>query len=163
MLGGQARRSLSARIVFGSSCLPAAKAAEPIRVETTAEEVISLILGAQARAGKQQVLPWEQGSRDLNARGPGLTLSGVHLFLLFHVSSRGLMLSKLLPKHEGAPLTAQQWMSPMALSASVTHAFSPQDCSRHSEDPVFGLPPHLVWCLAHHTDQIIRDLCGTQG
>lgn len=94
--------------------------AELISVETTVDEVLGLILGAQARTGKQQTLSWMQGPRGLDARGPGLTLGGIHFFLLFQVNSRALMLSKLLPKHEEASLTLHLLSRrPMASSPSV--------------------------------------------
>lgn len=40
--------SLPAQIVYGSACLSGAVVAELVRVETTVEEALSLILGAQA-------------------------------------------------------------------------------------------------------------------
>lgn len=40
--------SLPAQIVYGSACLSGAVVAELVRVETTVQEVLSLILGAQA-------------------------------------------------------------------------------------------------------------------
>lgn len=77
--------SLPAQIVYGSECLSGAVVAELVRVEITVQEVLSLILGAQAweSGWKQQTLLWMQGSRGLDARGLGLTFSGIHFFLLF--------------------------------------------------------------------------------
>lgn len=40
--------SLLAQIVYGSECLSGAVVAELVRVEITVQEVLSLILGAQA-------------------------------------------------------------------------------------------------------------------
>lgn len=73
--------------------------AELSRVET-AVAVLSWTLGAQTSTEGAGIVPGG------DAGGPGLTLSAIHFFLLFQVNPRGLMLSKLLPKHEGAFLTS---------------------------------------------------------
>lgn len=106
----EARRSLPAQMLYCSACLPAVTVAERIRMETTVV-VLSLILGAQTRA-EEAVTVMSAGIYDLDTGGPGLTLSAIHFFLLFQVNSRGLMLSKLLPKHERAFLTSLVLMSP---------------------------------------------------